>query len=61
MAVWRRENIPGDQKQVTGPMFAMPPNYHEGRKPRAVHPFPLPPMIPNRRKGQAWYHDPNRK
>jgi len=43
------------------PMIPIPPGYH-GEKPNPpVFPVPLPPMVKNRRKGQAWYHDPNRK
>ncbi len=51
----------GTRSPTPRPMIAIPPNFR-GEKPNPpVFPFPDVPLIPNRRKGQAWYHDPNRK
>ena len=51
----------GTRSPTPRPMIAIPPNFR-GEKPNPpVFPFPDVPLIQNRRKGQAWYHDPNRK
>ncbi len=51
----------GTRSPTPRPMIAIPPNFR-GEKPNPpVFPFPDVPLIKNRRKGQAWYHDPNRK